>query len=87
MKHTTPRQHSRSHSPLRRARMVYLYRTLIGEGEVNVMGWVDDKRIPSGWTTQQFNQAAEDLLLESCASIDPWMTLHPVFPAPTGTEG
>ncbi len=74
-------------SPLRRARMVWLYRTLINDGEINIMAWADQKRIPGGWSIQEFKQAAEDLLLDGSATIDPWMTLHPRLPEPEGTEG
>ena len=74
-------------SPLRRARMVWLYRTLINDGEINIMAWADQKRIPAGWTLQELKRAADDVLLDGYATIDPWMTLHPRLPEPEGTEG
>ena len=87
MRNPTPLNNSHPASPLRRARMVWLYRTLINDGEINIMAWADQKKIPGGWTLQELKRAADDVLLDGGATIDPWMTLHPRLPEPGGTDG
>ena len=87
MTNPTPLKNTHPTSPLRQARKVWLYRTLINDGEINIMAWADQKKIPGGWTLQELKRAADDVLLDGYATIDPWMTLHPRLPEPEGTEG
>ena len=64
-------------SPLQQARKMYLYQLLQRDGEVDLMEWARDKSIPDGWTTQQFHQAADDLLVDGMCTIDCHMVLRP----------